>query len=150
MIRNLSCLRSKFLQVHAAYVANLRYVAILASLMCVQTLAAAPRPSQFTIVLIGGDKQGYPRAEHDYPDGILAIERLIKGSPQLQAQNPIIKAFPSGFPRDLSQIADADVVVVYFGADYRPSRMTNPVEDPDRLTAMKKLMAQGVGLVALH
>ena len=30
-----------------------------------------------TIVLIGGDKQGYPHGEHDYPDGILKIEQLI-------------------------------------------------------------------------
>src|SRR5580700_5744594 len=67
------------------------------------TVAAAP--SGPTIVLIGGDKQGYPRTEHDYPDGILAIERLIKGSPQLQAINPVVKSFPAGFPSDLSQIA---------------------------------------------
>src|ERR1700761_4279726 len=36
---------------------------------------AAAAPSGPTIVLIGGDKQGYPRTEHDYPDGILSIER---------------------------------------------------------------------------
>ena len=109
--------------------------------------AAASGP---TIVLIGGDKQGYPRTEHDYPDGILAIERLIKGSPQLQALNPVIKAFPAGFPTDLSQIADADVVVMYFGMDYRPPRMTDPLEDPARRTAMEHLMAKGTGLIALH
>ncbi len=80
---------------------------------------AAAAASGPTIVLIGGDKQGYPRSEHDYPDGILAIERLIKGSPQLQALNPVVKSFPTGFPSDLSQIADADVVLMYFGMDYR-------------------------------
>ncbi len=81
-------------------------------------LPGVAAPSGPTIVLIGGDKQGYPRTEHDYPDGILAIERLIKGSPQLQALNPVIKSFPAGFPSDLSQIADADVVLLYFGMDY--------------------------------
>jgi quercetin dioxygenase-like cupin family protein/type 1 glutamine amidotransferase len=112
--------------------------------------AATATPSGPTLVLIGGDKQGYPRTEHDYPDGILAIERLIKGSPQLQALNPVIKAFPAGFPSDLSQIADADVVVVYFGMDYRPPRMTHPLEDPARRAAMERLMAKGAGLIALH
>ena len=133
--------------------AVLRRVAELAALFVFTSqsiMSAAAAPPQLTIALIGGDKQGYPRSEHDYPDGILAIERLIKGSPQLQALNPVIKAFPAGFPADLSQIADADVVVLYFGADYRPPRMTNPLEDPARLAAMKQLMATGAGLIALH
>ena len=124
-------------------------VTVLAALVVGQVVAATP-PPRLTIVLIGGDKQGYPQYEHDYPDGILAIERLIKGSPQLQALDPVIKAFPAGFPSDLSQIADADVVVLYFGVDYRPPRMTNPLENPARLAAMEQLMAKGAGLIALH
>ncbi len=126
---------------------------LLAALILVSgqaATAATATASGPTIVLIGGDKQGYPRTEHDYPDGILAIERLIKGSPQLQALNPVIKAFPAGFPTDLSQIADADVVLVYFGMDYRSPGMTDPLEDPARRTAMEHLMAKGTGLIALH
>ena len=101
-----------------------------------------------TIVLIGGDKQGYPRTEHDYPDGILAIERLIKGSPQLQALHPIVKSFPAGFPSDLSQIADADVVLLYFGMDYRT--MSHVLDNEPRRAAIERLMAKGAGLIALH
>ena len=124
---------------------------VLAVLIGGQVVAATPSPSPFTIVLIGGDKQGYPRTEHDYPDGIFAIERLIDGSPQVQAFHPIIKAFPAGFPSDLSQIADADVVILYFGEDYRPPRMTSPhLEEPARLAAVGQLMAKGAGLIALH
>ncbi|HWM69409.1 MAG TPA: ThuA domain-containing protein [Steroidobacteraceae bacterium] len=126
---------------------------VLAALILVSgqaAAAAAATASPPTIVLIGGNKQGYPRTEHDYPDGILAIERLIKGSPQLQAASPVIKAFPAGFPSDLSKIADADVVVVYFGMDYRPPRMTAPLEDLARRAAMERLMAKGAGLIALH
>jgi quercetin dioxygenase-like cupin family protein/type 1 glutamine amidotransferase len=129
------------------------HATVLAALFLVSAPAAAAATataSPPTIVLIGGDKQGYLRTEHDYPDGILAIERLIKGSPQLQALNPVIKAFPAGFPTDLSQIADADVVLVYFGMDYRPPRMTNPLEEPTRRAAMQRLMAKGAGLIALH
>lgn len=114
------------------------------------TAAAEPLPSQPVIVLIGGAKQGYPRDEHDYPDGILAIERLIQGSPQLQALNPVIKSYPAGFPSDLSQISDADVVLLYFGMDYRPPKMTHPLDDPARRSAMDRLMAKGAGLIALH
>jgi quercetin dioxygenase-like cupin family protein/type 1 glutamine amidotransferase len=110
------------------------------------TVAAAV--SGPTIVLIGGDKQGYPRREHDYPDGILAIERLIKGSPQLQALNPVVKSFPAGFPSDLSQIADADVVLLYFGMDYRT--MSDVLDNEPRRVAVEQLMAKGVGLIALH
>jgi quercetin dioxygenase-like cupin family protein/type 1 glutamine amidotransferase len=119
------------------------------------TAAAAPSaptvaavPSGPTIVLIGGDKQGYPRTEHDYPDGILAIERLIKGSPQLQALNPVVKSFPTGFPSDLSQIADADVVLLYFGLNY--GTMTDVLDNEPRRVAMQQLMAKGAGLIALH
>jgi quercetin dioxygenase-like cupin family protein/type 1 glutamine amidotransferase len=101
-----------------------------------------------TIVLIGGDKQGYPRTEHDYPDGILAIERLIKGSPQLQAVHPVVKSFPTGFPSDLSQIADADVVLLYFGLNY--GTMTDVLDNEPRRVAMQQLMAKGAGLIALH
>jgi quercetin dioxygenase-like cupin family protein/type 1 glutamine amidotransferase len=110
--------------------------------------AVAAAPSGPTIVLIGGDKQGYPRTEHDYPDGILAIERLIKGSPQLQALNPVVKSFPTGFPSDLSQIADADVVLLYFGMDY--GKMSHVLDNEPRRVAMQQLMAKGVGLIALH
>ena len=101
-----------------------------------------------TIVLIGGDKQGYPRTEHDYPDGIVAIERLIKGSPQLQAVHPVVKSFPTGFPSDLSQIADADVVLLYFGLNY--GTMTDVLDNEPRRVAMQQLMAKGAGLIALH
>ncbi|MBS1800413.1 MAG: ThuA domain-containing protein [Acidobacteria bacterium] len=112
-------------------------------------------PSGPTIVLIGGAKQGYPRTEHDYPDGILAIERLIKGSPQFQALNPVVKSFPTGFPADLSQIADADVVLMYFGMDYgggerHVGRMGHALDNEPRRVAMERLMDKGAGLIALH
>jgi mannose-6-phosphate isomerase-like protein (cupin superfamily)/type 1 glutamine amidotransferase len=109
---------------------------------------AAAAPGGPTIVLIGGDKQGYPRTEHDYPDGILAIERLIKGSTQLQALNPTVKSFPAGFPSDLSQIADADVVLLYFGMDYRT--MSDVLDSKPRRDSIERLMEKGAGLIALH
>ncbi|MEO6803118.1 MAG: ThuA domain-containing protein [Granulicella sp.] len=123
-------------------------VAFFAAAAAPSVSAAAAAPSGPTIVLIGGAKQGYPRTEHDYPDGISAIERLIKGSPQFQALNPVVKSFPTGFPSDLSQIADADVVLMYFGMDYRT--MSDVLDNEPRRAAMGRLMAKGVGLIALH
>ncbi|QNI35628.1 ThuA domain-containing protein [Edaphobacter albus] len=116
---------------------------------------ATTGPSGPTIVLIGGAKQGYPRTEHDYPDGILAIERLIKGSPQFQALHPVVKSFPTGFPSDLSEIADADVVLMYFGMNYgggerHAGTMGHALDDESRRKAMEQLMSKGVGLIALH
>ena len=123
-------------------------VAFFSAAAVTSGFSAAAAPSGPTIVLIGGDKQGYPRTEHDYPDGILAIERLIKGSPQLQAINPVVKSFPTGFPSDLSQIADADVVLLYFGMNY--GAMSHVLDDAPRRAAMEWLMAKGAGLIALH
>jgi mannose-6-phosphate isomerase-like protein (cupin superfamily)/type 1 glutamine amidotransferase len=133
---------------------------ILAGVACLAAAAqsghtSTASPSGPTIVLIGGEKQGYPRTEHDYPDGILAIERLIKGSPQLQALNPVVKTFPTGFPSDLSEIADADVVLMYFGMDYGSGErhvgtMGHALDNEPRRVAMERLMAKGVGLIALH
>jgi quercetin dioxygenase-like cupin family protein/type 1 glutamine amidotransferase len=115
------------------------------------TAANAPGAGP-TIVLIGGALQGYAQGEHDYPDGILTIERLIQGSPQLQALHPIVKAFPTGFPADLAQIADADVVVLYFGLHYSKNFSNNvsPLAKPAPLAAMQQLMNKGAGLIALH
>lgn len=146
-----SRLRSSLSPVRAATGA-LRQVAVLALVLLFtgEASAAIAPTAGPTIVLIGGDKQGYPRTEHDYPDGILAIERLIQGSPQLQALHPVIKAFPAGFPSDLSQIADADVVVLYSGLNYGPSGNTDALDDPARLAALQRLMDKGAGLIALH
>src|ERR1700722_1903798 len=123
-----------------AFPAAMLAIGILAAVVI---FSAGAAPSGPTIVLIGGDKQGYPRTEHDYPDGILSIERLIKGSPQLQALNPVVKSFPAGFPSDLSQIADADVVLLYFGLNY--GTMTDVLDNEPRRVAMQHLMPRGAG-----
>jgi quercetin dioxygenase-like cupin family protein/type 1 glutamine amidotransferase len=149
-IERLAVTRAVFPQVPAAMLANciLAAVAFFTAAAALSGSSIAAAPSGPTIVLIGGDKQGYPRTEHDYPDGILAIERLIKGSPQIQALNPVVKSFPAGFPSDLSQIADADVVLLYFGMDY--GKMSHVLDNEPRRVAMERLMAKGAGLIALH
>jgi mannose-6-phosphate isomerase-like protein (cupin superfamily) len=156
VIEKLTVSRAVLAQLAVAMLA----ICILAVVACFTVAAqSVPKttaaPAGPTIVLIGGDKQGYPRTEHDYPDGTLAIERLIKGSPQFQALNPVVKTFPTGFPSDLSQIADADVVLMYFGMDYGDGErhvgtMSHALDNEPRRVAMERLMAKGVGLIALH
>ncbi len=132
------------------------FLGFLAALAAPAVSAAAKAP---TIVLIGGATQGYPPGEHDYADGVLKIERMIRASPQFADLTPTIKVFPTGFPTDLTKIDDADVVLLYFGLNYKMSdfkpasgggvSMTQVLEGPP-LLEMKKLMARGVGVIALH
>jgi quercetin dioxygenase-like cupin family protein/type 1 glutamine amidotransferase len=128
-------------------------IATLAVLVSTATFAAQPTgptaAARPVIVLIGGPDQGYPKGEHDYGEGVLKIERLIKYSPQFSTVDPVVKVFPFGFPKDLSEIADADVVVLYFGLDYGAGNL-HPLDEPANFQAMERLMARGAGLVALH
>ncbi len=119
----------------------------IAAVLAPSAAVAATAP---TIVLIGGAKQGYPRGEHDYPDGVLKIERLIKASPEFAKVKPVIKTYPAGFPKNLSEIDDASVVLLYFGMDYKPTGHISPVQDPAVKAGLNRLMARGVGLIALH
>lgn len=120
--------------------------AMAAGLLAIATpLAAEP-----TIVLIGGKKQGLPAGEHDFPDGILKLERLIKASPAFAAAKATVKSFPVGFPKNLADIDDASVVVLYLGSVGDAAGRRNPLQDPAVRQELDKLMARGVGLVALH
>jgi quercetin dioxygenase-like cupin family protein/type 1 glutamine amidotransferase len=107
--------------------------------------AAAP-----TIVIVGDMKTGMPDAEHDFPDGALKLERLIKASPDFEKVKPVLKVFPVGFPKDLAEIADASVVVLYMGTHRTEAGSNHPIQAPAVKAAMAKLMDRGVGLVALH
>jgi quercetin dioxygenase-like cupin family protein/type 1 glutamine amidotransferase len=111
---------------------------------------ATPLVAQPTIVLIGGKKQGYPAGEHDFPDGVLTLERLIKASPAFTSANVLVKSFPVGFPKNLAEIDDASVIVLYDGLVDNSGEQVNPLQDPAVKQEVGKLMARGVGLVALH
>lgn len=114
-------------------------------------LIATPLAAQPTIVLIGGKKQGMATGEHDFPDGVLKLERLIKSSPDFAKLKPVVKTYPVGFPKNLAEIDDASVVLLYFGpvagAD---GKSVNPAQDPAVQAQLAKLAARGVGFVAMH
>lgn len=111
------------------------------------SLAADGAP---TVVVIGGKKQGYAAGEHDYPDGALKLARLLKASPQFTAAGAVVKTYPVGIPKNLSELDHARVLVLYFGMDYAASGNAHPWETTEARRQIDKLMARGAGLVALH
>jgi len=78
-------------------------------------------------------------------DGIVQIERLINSSPQFAGREVHVKAFPGGFPADLTALEDADTVLLYFSGIPR-----HPLADAAHRKVFADLMARGVGLISLH
>ena len=101
--------------------------------------AAADAPA---IVLIGGNTP-HKSGVHDGRAGVIALERDLRASPTFHGMR--VRAYPDGWPDDPAAFADAKTVVWYFdGLEFHPLR------DAKRRTRFAALMAQGVGLVALH
>lgn len=125
----------------------LRILAALASsaVVAVPVLAATARP---TIVLIAGERQGADQGMDDFPNGVIKIERLIRSSPEFAKLDPVIKIFTGGFPRNATEIDDASVIVLY--AAPGGERLGVPIMGAAAKAQLDKLMAKGVGLVALH
>lgn len=112
---------------------------------------AVPLAAQPTIVLIGGKKQGMASGEHDFPGGVIKLERLIKASPDFATLNAVVKTYPVGFPSDLSELDKASVVVLYFGpVAGEDGKSVNPAQDPAVQAQLAKMAARGVGFVAMH
>jgi len=105
--------------------------------------AATAKP--MTIVLIGGETRAGAPAQHAWADGIVQIERLINSSPQFAGREVHVKAFPGGFPADLTALEDADTVLLYFSGIPR-----HPLADAAHRKVFADLMARGVGLISLH
>src|SRR5882757_6599598 len=133
----------------ASFIALARIVATAALLVLLQllfgTAAMAATTKPIKIVLIGGESRGNLPAQHAWADGIVQIERLINSSPEFAGRNVIVKAFPGGFPADLTALEDADTVLLYFSAIPH-----HPLADAARRKVFADLMARGVGLVSLH
>lgn len=119
---------------------------MIAGALALTAPAAIAQPRQPTIVLIGERMVGYPEGEHGWAHGVIKINRLIQGSSEFAALNPVIKVYPAGFPTDLSALDDASVVVLYMGLQDG----SNPLESAALKQKMDTLMARGVGLVAFH
>jgi quercetin dioxygenase-like cupin family protein/type 1 glutamine amidotransferase len=120
-------------------------IAVFAAALGIWSPANAAQP---VIALIGGASSGMVDGQHDYADGVLKLERLIKASPDFAKATT--KVFPVGFPDDLGELDDASVIVFYFGSVRTESGSMNPAEAPAVRDALGKLVANGTGIVAIH
>jgi mono/diheme cytochrome c family protein/type 1 glutamine amidotransferase len=95
------------------------------------------------IVLIGGAKSEGP-ARHDYPNGVGLLKAFLQSSPDAPTGLQV-EAYPDGWPPNPAAFDGAATIVWYFdGAD------RHPLLDATHRQQFEKLMARGVGLVALH
>ncbi|MCI0539249.1 MAG: cupin domain-containing protein [Verrucomicrobiales bacterium] len=123
------------------------------ALALAQTPAPAPNlgatalkspPLAKKIVLIGGKKSHGP-GEHDFPNGIPLIAAWLKASPAFAAVDVV--AMTGGWPTNLSTLDGASTIVCYFdGVQETPE----PLNNPERVAYLQKLMDAGTGLVGLH
>ncbi len=106
-------------------------------------LSACERTPPRKIVLIGGaDSEG--AGSHDYPQGIRALQALLRDDPETRGRIEIA-AYPDRWPDDPHAFDGASAVVWYFdGLDKHPLR------DPAKRAVFVALMKRGVGVVALH
>ena len=110
------------------------------------TYAKQTRPGQTTktIVLIGGPRTQGP-AEHDHPNGIRVLQTILESSPDIKAFNLRVEAYPDGWPVDDAAFDNAATAIWYFDG-----LQSHPMMNAERRARFAKLMARGVGLVALH
>lgn len=119
-----------------------RVVVLIGALLTATAGSAADLSRK--ILLIGGVKSEGP-GRHDYPNGIRALERLLKSSPNLQTVRDLeINAYPDGWPED-SAFDGASTMVWYFDGLEK-----HPLLVPARRARFEALMRAGVGLVVLH
>lgn len=118
-------------------------VLLLVALACAGATSAAGVPRK--IVIVGGATSEGP-GRHDYPDAVRLLKQWIETSPDVPLDDAVhVDAYPDGWPRDPAAFDGASTVVWYFDGDGR-----HPLLDAGRRARFESLMAQGVGLVALH
>ena len=116
-------------------------VAILAA-VCAGVLPAAAAAKK--IVLIGGPKS-HGVGQHDFYHGVAALKTLLEASDDFKRQKNIaIVESPFEWPAAHALDGAATLVLYLDGNDM------HPLLDAKRRAQFDKLMAQGVGLVALH
>jgi len=96
------------------------------------------------IVLVGGKKSHGP-GMHDFTNGIPLIAAWLKAAPAFADAD--VLAYTGGWPEDLGVLDGATTIVCYFdGVQEKPE----PLNNPERIARLQKLMSSGTGLVALH
>jgi ribosome modulation factor len=103
----------------------------------------APAP---VILIIGGVKSHGP-GEHDFPNGIRLLARLVEFTARRHGLAPPTIRIEDDWPDDPRAFADAAAIVWYFDG-LGPAG--HPLLDPERRRRFEPAMRRGAGLVALH
>ncbi len=109
-----------------------------ATFLASATSSAADPPATTKILLLGHDKDGHPRATHEYLPASELLAKCLRQTPGVEA------VVSNRWPRDPALAADARAIVLYvpWGA--------NVLFDGPQRQAAETLLDQGAGLVALH
>jgi type 1 glutamine amidotransferase len=122
--------------------------AIIGAIVCALALPPHVAHAEGTprqIVLIGGTKSHGPR-EHDFPNGIRRLERLLKSAENIPARSRLqVAAYPDGWPKEPGALENAATIVWYFDG-----LENHPLLDASVHAQMSRLMRSEVGLVAFH
>jgi len=98
------------------------------------------------VVLIGGPKSHGP-GEHDFPNGIQVLERLINSSSA--AGELKVLSFPTSWPSDETSLDQAATLVFYFDGA-QTGEDEHPLANAAHRAEFERLMKRGVGVIAFH
>lgn len=122
----------------------LAIVAVAVQFAPAETVHADQSPAK-TVVLIGGER-GTTVGTHDHPNGIRVLKTILESSPDLQAINVKVDAYPDGWPADGTVLENAATIVWYFSGSQR-----HPLVDASRRARFERLLqTKNIGLVAFH
>lgn len=98
------------------------------------------------IVLIAGAKSHGP-GHHEYEKGLELLAHCLRTSPDTRTCR--VEVHRNGWPQDERTLDDADSILLFSdGADH--DEAAHPLLSGDRLDVLRRQMARGCGLVALH
>jgi type 1 glutamine amidotransferase len=123
--------------------------------------AAAAQTETTRVVFLAGPKDHGFAGRHEYEKDLRVLAEALENAPNLQGIQT--RVYVGEAPRDLSEIADADVYVINSSSD-RLDGETHPLFPPDPLTphrgyddettayleAFDALVKSGKGMVILH
>jgi putative heme-binding domain-containing protein len=112
--------------------------------------AAEPAQAKKIVIIAGSVHQGpggHPAGTHEYELSARLLKHCLETAPNVSGVKA--EVHQQGWPRDARTLDDADtIVVISDGADRRAQ--DHPLLVGNRLQTLKRQMARGCGLVAIH
>ncbi len=125
-------------------------LAVACAGMCSAAAATADEVPKKIVIIAGTVHQGpggHPAGTHEYALSSRLLKRCLETAPNIA--NVKVELHFDGWPRDPETLDDADTIVVLSdGADR--NQADHPLLAPERMEVLRKQMARGCGLVAIH